>query len=136
MRCSQTGSLGWGCLQPPGEMNHKQRTKLSRAQRKFQVCRWEVKSGRRPRLSVRVGNRWQRGQKKISPKTRRAGGGSYIAPGSGCGGVSPSGFRGQIQRDGTESRSLAGDVASTGAAASRASALARPHVVITTARCW
>lgn len=72
MRCSQTSSLGWGCLQPPGEMNHKQGTKLSRALRKFQVCRREVKSGRCPRLSVRVGNRWQRGQKKIPAKTRRA----------------------------------------------------------------
>lgn len=137
MRCSQTSSLGWGCLQPPGEMNHKQGTKLSRALRKFQVCRREVKSGRCPRLSVRVGNRWQRGQKKIPAKTRRAWGGgvSCIAPGSGCGGVSPSGFSGQIQWDGTESRGLARDVASTGAAASRAFALARPHVVITTARC-
>lgn len=95
MRCSQTSSLGWGCLQPPGEMNHKQGTKLSRALRKFQVCRREVKSGRCPRLSVWVGNRWQRGQKKIPAKTRRAwggGGGHASHRAQAAEGFHPAGF--------------------------------------------
>lgn len=84
-----------------------------------------------PRLSAWVGNGLQRKQKKIPAK--KGGLGDGVSHGAqATERVSLSRFHGWIQRDGTESRSLAGDVGSAGAAASHEH---RPHVVVTTVRC-